>query len=193
VARSAWCVEHQCRPETPFTVTKSGVVNHPFTLPPGENALVEVQTRDTVLLGAGLMLWNAGHTAGPKTQASLASFARGLVGDCAGVEQHVQAQYLVTAEAVGAAPPVDCGPWTVRAGRLPGGFFVSVDRRPPKGAGRATVLDSVARDSAGRDSARRDSAGRDSLGRDSVRRAASTRTDAPPPAGARVPATVRVS
>jgi hypothetical protein len=50
------------------------------------------------------------------------------------------------------------------------------------------VLDSVARDSVGGDST-----GRDSLGRDSVGRAASTRTDAAPPAGARVPATVRVS
>jgi hypothetical protein len=128
VARSPWCVEHKCKAETPFPLT-SGGANHPFSLPASESALVEAQTRDSVLIGAGLMLWRVGHTAGPKTVASLASFASGIVGDCPAARQQIAAQHDVAADDVMKPAPVTCGEWDVRSGRMPNGFFVSVDRR----------------------------------------------------------------
>lgn len=129
VARSAWCVQHGCVAE-PLIPMDSGMVNHPFSLPNAEQAAVEAQTRDSVLVGAGLMLWKVGHPEGPETQRSLVSFARGIVGDCPAGVKHVESQYTATATGVLSSPFARCGPWAVRTGRLPTGFFVSVDRQP---------------------------------------------------------------
>ncbi|MEO7521528.1 MAG: hypothetical protein ABIW79_06900 [Gemmatimonas sp.] len=128
VATSAWCLQHGCVAE-PLIPMDSGVVNHPFSLPNAQQAAVEVQTMHSLLVGAGLMLWKAGHTEGPETQSSLVSFVRGIVGDCEAGVKHVEARYNATATGVLTTPAASCGPWEVRTGRLPAGFYVSVDRR----------------------------------------------------------------
>ncbi len=127
VGKSPWCVKHACTPSAPIAMD-SGRTNHPFTMPPSEYAMVEVQTRDTLLLGAGLMLWSEKHEAGPVTAESLVSFAQTIVGDCAAASAHIKAEYATPATGVLTAPPVVCGGWAVRSGRLERGFYVSVDR-----------------------------------------------------------------
>ncbi len=129
VARSEWCLNHGCVAE-PIIPMDSGGFNHPFSLPQAEQAAVEAQTRDTLLVGAGLMLWKAGHTEGPETQASLVSFVRGIVGDCPAGVRHVESTYKAAASGVMTSQFVRCGGWAVRTGQLPNGFYVSVDRAP---------------------------------------------------------------
>lgn len=126
VARSEWCLQHGCVAQ-PLITMDSGVVNHPFRLPGTEQAAVEAQTRDTLLIGAGLMLWKGRHAEGLQTQGSLVSFARGIVGDCPTGLKHVETQYNAAASAVMTTPLVRCGRWAVRTGQFPTGFFVSVD------------------------------------------------------------------
>lgn len=106
----------------------SGKLNHPFTMPPAEYAMVEAQTRDSVLVGAGLMLWNERHTSGAKTEQTLASFATSIVGNCPAAMEHIKTNYETVATSALAAPAVSCGAWSVRSGHLERGFYVSVDR-----------------------------------------------------------------
>lgn len=127
VGTSAWCVQHGCTPSAPIPMD-SGKTNHPFTMPPAEYAMVEAQTRDAALIGAGLMLWNERHSSGAKTEASLASFAQSIVGACPAASQHIKLNYEIPAAAVLTAPAVACGAWSVRTGHLERGFYVSVDR-----------------------------------------------------------------
>ncbi len=129
VARSEWCLMHRCVAE-PLIPMDSGKVNHPFSLPIAEQAAVEAQTLDTLLIGAGLMLWKAGHSEGPQTQAELVTFLGGIVGDCPAGVKHVQVQYNAAATAVMTSPFVKCGRWAVRTGRFSTGFYISVDLMP---------------------------------------------------------------
>lgn len=127
VGTSTWCVQHGCAPSAPIAMD-SGKTNHPFMLPPAEYAMVEAQTRDSALIGAGLMLWNERHASGPTTEESLASFATSIVGECPAATRHIKANYTATVSAVMSAPAVACDAWSVRAGHHDRGFFVSVDR-----------------------------------------------------------------
>lgn len=127
VGKSTWCVQHGCTASAPIPMD-SGKTNHPYTMPPSEYAMVEVQTRDTLLVGAGLMLWSEKHSEGPSTEESLVTFARSVVGDCPPATSHIKSNYTTVVSGVMTAAAVTCGPWAVRTGKLERGFYVSVDR-----------------------------------------------------------------
>lgn len=129
VGKSPWCVQHGCVASAPIAMD-SGKTNHPYTMPPSEYAMVEVQTRDTLLVGAGLMLWSEKHSEGAATEEALVTFAKTVVGDCEPATNHIKANYTTAASGVLTAPSVACGPWAVRTGKLERGFYVSVDRAP---------------------------------------------------------------
>ncbi len=127
VGKSPWCVQHGCVASAPIAMD-SGRTNHPYTMPPSEYAMVEVQTRDTLLVGAGLMLWSEKHSEGASTEDALVTFAKTVVGDCEPATNHIKTNYTTAATGVLTAPSVACGPWAVRTGKLERGFYVSVDR-----------------------------------------------------------------
>ena len=127
VLTSPWCVQNGCTVDKTWAL-KSGGENWSIKATSDEHAIVEAQTLNGELAGAGLMLTAGGHAAGAATLESLQRYARGIVGDCKGADAYLAKQYAVEREGVMEAPAHRCGPWQMRAAKVSPDFNLSIDR-----------------------------------------------------------------
>jgi len=105
-----------------------GATNYSYETRVDERAILEVQVRDSAMVGAGLMLVGA-RPASSAEREKLTAFARGVVGECPTAGRLIAKRYATAVSQIDEAPAATCGPWQVRAGKVGHDYQVSLDRQ----------------------------------------------------------------
>jgi hypothetical protein len=132
VANAPWCTARGGCGLKDARRIMSGGMNYTFAVGADARGSFELQVRDTVLTGAGLLLYGgASESVGAKAERALHDFTRQIVGECAAAAGEIARHASRTVLRVMDAPPVRCGRWDVRTGTISGGnVYVSIDQAP---------------------------------------------------------------